>query len=270
MAFNELRNQGVIVPTYKDLVNPEDWVKLGEFANIHATRQEENNPEKGTNPVKNKKIKAFISYSSVDKLVGAEVKKILDRYDIDGFLAHDDIHVSEEWKERIINELNDADIFIALLSEDFKKSDWAPQEVGMAYNRDLLIIPLRLDSTIPYGFVGHLQGKPISKDNIPLDYLIKPIVKKYPANMIKLILKVLRMAGSYRYAESIMDLLVPYYNSFDQEDVNRFVDYSIDNDQVWNASLCRTKYIPKFIEEKKDKIEPGKLEKLSRLITKGI
>lgn len=30
VAFDELKSQGVLIPTYTDLINPEDWVKIGE------------------------------------------------------------------------------------------------------------------------------------------------------------------------------------------------------------------------------------------------
>ncbi|MCF7887771.1 MAG: DUF4062 domain-containing protein [Candidatus Omnitrophica bacterium] len=30
IAFDELRSQGILIPTYKDLINPEDWVKIGD------------------------------------------------------------------------------------------------------------------------------------------------------------------------------------------------------------------------------------------------
>lgn len=268
MAFNELKTQGVIVPTYKDLVNPDDWVKLGEYANVHATQRVGNPSVKGAKPVNDEKIRVFISYSSEDKLVGAEVRKILDRYDIEAFLAHDDIHVSEEWKERIIDELNKADVFVALLSDAFKNSEWAPQETGMAYNRKMLIIPLRLDDTIPFGFIGHLQGKPISQDNIPLEYLLNPIIRAFPKIMIKSVLKVLRLAGNYRRAESIMSILVPYYNEFEQVDIDAFIKYSIENGQVWAARLCATDYIPKFIDIHKDKVNQEALKELLELIKK--
>lgn len=29
-AFDELRSQGILIPTYSDLINPEDWVKIGD------------------------------------------------------------------------------------------------------------------------------------------------------------------------------------------------------------------------------------------------
>jgi len=29
-AFDELKSQGILIPTYSDLINPEDWVKIGD------------------------------------------------------------------------------------------------------------------------------------------------------------------------------------------------------------------------------------------------
>lgn len=59
-------------------------------------------------------LKAFISYSTADKLLAGQVKAILNEYGIVGFLAHDDIHVSQEWKDRLIQELNETNIIIPL------------------------------------------------------------------------------------------------------------------------------------------------------------
>ena len=181
-----------------------------------------------------KKLKAFISYSSKDKLVGAKVKDMLSNFNIEGFLAHDDINVSEEWKQCIREELDKSDIFVPLLSKNFKDSDWAPQEAGIAYARDILIIPLRLDNTIPFGFIDHIQGKPITEKDIPLNYLIKPIIDKFPEYMIAKVIKKLEEVRSFRYAESVMELLVPYFNDFQQEDIDKFVDAVIKNCQTIN------------------------------------
>lgn len=30
LAFDELKSQGVLIPTYKDIINPEDWVKIND------------------------------------------------------------------------------------------------------------------------------------------------------------------------------------------------------------------------------------------------
>lgn len=260
IAFDELKNQETLVPTYKDLIHPGDWVKLGK---VGTEMKEEEIPRE------KKLLKAFISYSTMDKLIGAEVKDILVRFGIEGFLAHDDIRVSEEWKQRIVDELNKADIFIPLLSNNFKNSDWAPQELGIAYIRDILIIPLTLNGTIPFGFIDHIQGKSYPKnENIILNYLIKPIIDKFPEYMIPTVIEELEEAYNFRYAESVMELLVPYFGQFRQEDIDKFVDFSIKNRQVWDAGKCRDEYLPNFITMHKDKIKTDKLKALSYQIKK--
>ena len=80
-------------------------------------------------------MRAFISYSTDDKKHAGAVKVALDEIKIESFLAHDDLHVSEEWKERILKELKKCDIFVPLLSEAFKRSDWCGQETGILVNR---------------------------------------------------------------------------------------------------------------------------------------
>lgn len=217
----------------------------------------------------NKKLNAFISYSTNDKLIGRKIKDILDRFNIEGFLAHDDIHVSEEWKQRIVDELNKADIFISLLSEHFKKSEWTSQELGIAYFRNILIIPLKLDDTNPFGFINHIQGKSVNSDNILLSYLIKPILDRFHEYMIATVIGKLSKAGSFRYAESIMELLVPHFNEFQKENTEKFVDASIENGQVWSADKCRKEYLPKFIDIHKHSINPDKLKILNYQIEKG-
>jgi hypothetical protein len=107
-------------------------------------------------------MRAFISYSHHDRKRGSEVKDILNAVEIEAFLAHNDIDVSQEWRSRILHELKECKIFIPLLSQAFKSSEWAPQEVGIAASRPrVLIIPISLDGTNPFGFIAHLQKKPL-------------------------------------------------------------------------------------------------------------
>lgn len=68
------------------------------------------------------RMRAFISYSTEDKAAAGAVKRALSTYNIDCFLAHEDIHVSEEWRERILEELTACHVFIPLLSQAFKRS----------------------------------------------------------------------------------------------------------------------------------------------------
>lgn len=220
-----------------------------------------------------KALKVFISYSMKDKRVGAKIKEMLENFGIECFMAHDDIGVSEEWKKRILNELGQADIFIPILSSNFRNSDWCSQEAGIACFRDILFIPLSLDKEIkPYGFMSHRQGQKINEHrNIPLNYLIDPIMANFPEifreiNIIEGLINELEKVRSFNKANKAMDNLKPYFNKLSADQANRIVDISIANDQIWQAFVCQDEYLPNFIKINKDKIEEKKLKELIELI----
>lgn len=107
-------------------------------------------------------LKAFISYSSKDKEIAGIVKKYLSNLGIDSFLAHEDINPSLEWQVEIVNQLNICDIFVPLITDNFKDSDWTSQETGAAFIRDMDIIPISFylkDQTLvlPTGFISKYQ-----------------------------------------------------------------------------------------------------------------
>jgi hypothetical protein len=97
----------------------------------------------------------------VEKKTAGALRALLAECGAGSFLAHEDIDVSQEWRERILNELKVCNVFIPLLSRHFRESEWASQEIGLAYSRaNVLLIPLSTDGTMPFGFIKHLQGKP--------------------------------------------------------------------------------------------------------------
>jgi hypothetical protein len=209
----------------------------------------------------NGKIRAFISYSTKDKAYGAQVKKILEAYGIECFLAHEDLEISEEWKIRILEELIQCDVFIALLSKAFRESEWAPQEVGVAISKqEVAIIPLSIDSTIPFGFISHVQGKHIPVDGVTESMIISPLVRRYPHTVIPGMIQKVSRSRSYRGAEAAMAPLVPLYPILNDDELDALVSASIGNGQVWSASLCNRDYLPKLIEMHRQRIDKDKLK----------
>jgi len=218
-----------------------------------------------------KKLKVFISYSNEDKQVASKIKAILADFDIESFMAHEDIFISEEWRNRILEELNQTDVFIPILSDNFKNSDWCSQESGIACSRNILIIPLCLDRTKPFGFMSQRQGKQIDDDKIPLHYIMKPIADNFPKiNILKTLMERLTECNSYRDCENAMEDIVPYFNKLNSHEINKIVDISIENNQIWPANLCYQEYLPKFIEINHAKINPTKLNKLLELIGENL
>lgn len=220
---------------------------------------------------KKKLIKVFISYSNEDKLVGVGIKKTLTNHGIESFLAHNDIEVSEAWRDRILEELHEADVFIPILSDNFIKSAWCSQEAGIACYRKILIIPISLDTTIPYGFMNHFQGekiKPRYSRHISPELILGPIIKKFPEiKILDLLINNLENCHNFRNCEASMNGLEPYFDQLNNEQIDRVIDISIRNNQIWDATRCINYYLPKFIKINKTKIDETKLNKLLKLIS---
>ena len=208
-------------------------------------------------------IRAFVSYSTKDKHEAAEVKAALRELGVECFLAHDDIRVSEEWKDRVIEELADCDVFIPLLSKNFRSSDWTAQEIGFAFaKKDIFIIPLSLDPTIPFGFISHIQGTKVGLGSIKADLFQDPLLGRFPRVLLRTMIERVENAWSYRNAEAVVRPLVPLFRLFTKDEANAFALAAANNNQVWSAGRCRAEYLPEFIRRHRKRLEPALLKRL--------
>ena len=215
-------------------------------------------------------MKAFISYSTIDKHIAGQIKAILDEHRVESFLAHEDINVSVAWKDRIVEELTDSKIVIPLLSASFKESEWAPQEIGFAFSRgNALFIPLSIDGTMPFGFISHIQGKRIPDAGVSRDLLIDPIMERFPHGIIPGLIERLADAKSFRGAEKLMQPLVSYFSQFDEAEINAFAAASIGNGQIWDAGECRQNYLPQFLDLHRTKLDNDKRDALEYQVEHG-
>jgi hypothetical protein len=210
-----------------------------------------------------KEIRVFISYSTLDKTIAGQVKKFFASLKIAAFLAHDDIEVSQEWKDRIVEELLLSNVVIPILSRSFKSSEWTSQEIGFAFGKgNVLFIPLSIDGTTPYGFISHIQGKPIRPEGLNYDLITEPLINHFPHMMIPLLIE--RMAGAmtYRDAEGLMMPLVPHFNKFNDQEINAFAEASAGNGQIWDAKGCKRDYLPKFLALHEARVDTSTLKRL--------
>lgn len=102
-------------------------------------------------------FRLFVSHIASFKKIASVLKKDLEKYGINAFIAHVDIEPTKEWQTEIEKGLFSMDALCALLMPGFKESNWTDQEVGVAVGRDVLIIPIRKNMD-PYGFIGKYQG----------------------------------------------------------------------------------------------------------------
>ena len=190
---------------------------------------------------------AFISYSTVNKKWSSAVKAVLSSVGFQGFLAHEDRQLSEEWKASIIRELKRADVFVALLSKEFKQSEYCSQESGFIISRKkVLIIPLSIDGTMPYGFISHLQGVRVRDEDAVSQAILDVLLRKRPRIAIPAWVKQVEDVGSFKGAEAIVKPLVTHFPKFTREEAVGFAKATLRNAQVWDASLCKKDYLPKF------------------------
>lgn len=208
--------------------------------------------------------RVFISYSTKDKKAAATVKDFLSSYGLECFLAHEDLQVSEEWKERILEELLRCNIFIPILSNNFRDSDWGPQEIGVISGRkSVAIVPISLDKTVPFGFISNIQGRAMPPSGFTEDMVVLPLIRKCPRLIIPGMIKRVREARSFRGAEAAMRPLASSFGSLTDSELDALVEASIENSQVWSASECRLELLPQLIATNTDRIQPEKLKVLS-------
>ncbi|TGK25577.1 toll/interleukin-1 receptor domain-containing protein [Leptospira yasudae] len=196
-------------------------------------------------------MKAFISYSTIDKLTAGKIQNILDHFGIPSFLAHEDIKVSSEWQTVILNELAKSDLFVALLSRYYEESPWCVQEAGIAAFREMTLVFLSLDGTIPKGFVGKTQSAKIREDTVSINDLIPGIIRcnfRFGTNMI---IDLIGRSRSFRQAERNFQLILPYVDQMKKSQIKELLRRAANNRQVYEAGLCKNRYIPSLLKDYK-------------------
>jgi hypothetical protein len=113
------------------------------------------------------------------KVFAAELQTYLLGYGISSFVAHNDIEPTSEWQNEIESALATCDSLVALLHEEFHKSNWTDQEIGFAMGRGVPVCSVRLGQT-PYGFIGRFQA--FNGHGKSAEYLAKELFESYLKN----------------------------------------------------------------------------------------
>ena len=184
---------------------------------------------------------------------------------MEAFLAHDDLGVSDEWRERILEELRRCTLFVPLLSKHFLESKWAPQEAGFIVSRldEVVIAPLSIDDTVSFGFFSHLHSPRIPPRNgVTGELLVVPLAPRFPRTLIPGLVGRAGKARSFRAAEKLMRPLVALFPLLTQEEAQTLGEAAVDNGQIWSAGLCRGEYLPEFIRVQGHNLKPSTLRAL--------
>lgn len=192
---------------------------------------------------------AFLSYQSEDQAVAGELKETLEGMGIEAFLAHQDIQVSHNWRNRLLEELRRVDLFVAILSERYLASAWCVQEAGIAAFRvNVGVVPLSIDSTTPPAFISHIQSTRITPGEIDEATLYPALATTDLPFVVDRIISRLRTAGSFRWAEDQFKLILPYLPMMSDDQKVELLNVSADNNQVHHANLCAKRYLPPLFD----------------------
>ncbi len=151
---NSYNSKRIYVKEKLRKVSIKDLAKIAEELDIRVPTSIKVPPKNWEN---SNAVKAFISHISKDKRIAKKLRDVLKCYNIEAFVAHEDIKASEEWQTEIINALNTSDFFVSIHTDGFKSSPWCQQEVGYAISRQIKIIPIKFDED-PSGFIGRVQA----------------------------------------------------------------------------------------------------------------
>ena len=182
-------------------------------------------------------IRVFISHISQYKNDAMTIKDALEVFGIASFVAHNDIEPSEEWQTEIVRALSSMNLFIALLTEGYKESDWTDQEVGFALARKVPVLPVDRGLT-PYGFIGRYQALSWPRsDAFPVARkILEMALKKDELNSyakIAFFVAVSR-ASSWARANRFSDIL-PKIDFLTSDQAEWFVNAYNSNSQVYEA-----------------------------------
>lgn len=176
----------------------------------------------------------FLSHRSEYKNVMQDFKTKLFNIGVHAFVAHEDIEVSSEWREVLIDSLKTVDCVVAYVTDNFDENSWCSQELGYACINNLKVIPLRVESRNPTGFLSAVQAKSIigmgSADVVNLigKTLLSIDTKKY----VQCLLSALGENANYTKTKYILELLSYNFVKLDQEEFDKLNGIYISDDQV--------------------------------------
>ncbi|KAF5422735.1 MAG: TIR domain-containing protein [Candidatus Methanocomedens sp.] len=230
-----------------------------------------------------KTLRLFLSYSHKDKRIAGAIKEAFNHYGMEAFLAHEDIQVGQEWRNTILNNLKQFDVFVPVISKNFTDSNWTDQEVGFAICQEKIIVPISIDGQMPYGFLEMIQTitkfecwehkKNQYSSEIILDCkervfeVIRIFASKteLKENLKDSLIRSLSNIFSYANAEKHFEILNSL-QPFSKEQINEIINQSIENNQIYPAMRCRP-ILMELIENYKSVIDSEKTAELSELIS---
>ncbi len=108
--------------------------------------------------------RVFVSYSTHDLAIAAQVQQWLRAVGAEVFVAEYSLDPGADLKHDILRKIHACDLFVLLWSEHAEASEWVAQEIGAAQGQGKPTIPVALDTTKVPGFLRGTKYLPAFKD----------------------------------------------------------------------------------------------------------
>jgi len=209
-------------------------------------------------------MKIFLSYNSKDYELAKEIKELLENCGLNVFLAHTSIEPIKSWQDEIHRSLKECDVFIPLLTKNFKDSKWTDQESGIAFNEGKKILSLKID-TDPYGFLGQFQALNFNiKDTLPdltklekkLE-IIEKLMKFFPEDIRESFISSLGKTNCYRLGTAKCRFIkrLEKLEPFNKKEINELTKGIANNSQLYLAHEVKP-YLRELMEKYNKEIDP--------------
>lgn len=130
---------------------------------------------------------AFFSYAAKDENIASELYRVMERNEIDTFMAEISIKPGKKWKDEIFANLNKAKWIFFLATKNSCKSQNVHLELGGALAQKKIIIPVLIDVTpeeLP-DFIRDYQAIDFNKSPESLFTTIKDISEEIKSDKLR-------------------------------------------------------------------------------------
>ena len=196
-------------------------------------------------------METFISYASGIKRTSGKIKKYLDQFGFNCFLAHEDIPPQTVWPAEIIAALKRCDLFIPLLNSGFIESFFCQQETGFAYCKGIEILPVMI-SNAPMGMIADIQAVRFNRNEFDSSCwkIVKHVAKRKSLSkpVLDALIKWFGENGNYDIATVRAKLILNEFD-FSPRQVKALRSHIKENSQIYEtkeASDSIFKFIDKY------------------------
>ena len=107
----------------------------------------------------------FVSYSRKDKEFVRKIVTALEASNFDIWIDLDDLPKGEDWELEIYRNIDEAEVFIFMLSPDSVVSEMCNKEIAHAVTNGKRILPIMIRDATPDNFLTEIAKVEISKRN---------------------------------------------------------------------------------------------------------